>query len=201
VPTLASLASPLLPKAVSVAPVDNAHGMRTHSKSGFWLPGTKLNLQATALSPLPKTYWSALTDPNWRDTMIEEFTTLQANNTWDLEPRPSDGNIVTGKWGFQHKFHTNGSLDWYKARWVLRAFTQHTSIDFGETFSPVVKLAAIWTVLSVALSHAWPIHQLDVKNAFHHGTLSETMYCMQPSVFVDSAIQIISVVSTGPYIV
>jgi hypothetical protein len=115
VPTLASLASPLLPKAVLVAPVDNTHGMRTHSKSGFWLPVMKLNLQPTALSPLPNSYRGTLTNPNCRDTMIEEFTTLQANNTWDLVPRPSDGNIVTGKWGFQHKFHTDGSLDWYKA--------------------------------------------------------------------------------------
>jgi hypothetical protein len=53
--------------------------------------------------------------PNWWDAMIEEFTTLQANNTWDLVPRPSDGNIVIGKWVFRHKFHPDGSLDRYKA--------------------------------------------------------------------------------------
>jgi hypothetical protein len=37
----------------------------------------------------------------------------------------------------------------------------------------VVKPATIQTVLYVALSHAWPIHQLDMKNAFLHGTMSE----------------------------
>jgi hypothetical protein len=35
------------------------------------------------------------------------------------------------------------------------------------------------TVLSLALSRNWPIHRLDVKNAFIHGTLSETVYCTQ----------------------
>jgi hypothetical protein len=89
--------------------------MRTRGKSGFRLPITKLDLQATALSPLPNTYRGALADPNWWDAMIEEFTTLQANNTWDLVPRPSDGNIVIGKWVFRHKFHPDGSLDRYKA--------------------------------------------------------------------------------------
>jgi len=41
--------------------------------------------------------------------------------------------------------------------------------------------------LSIALSQHWPVHQLDVKNAFLHGTLSETVYCTQPTGFVDSA--------------
>ena len=43
------------------------------------------------------------------------------------------------------------------------------------------------TVLSVALSRSWPVHQLDVKNVFLHGTLSDTVYCSQPAGFVDSS--------------
>ena len=42
--------------------------------------------------------------------------------------------------------------------------------------------------MSVALSQDWPIHQLDVKNAFLHGTLAETVYCSQPTGFVDPAL-------------
>jgi hypothetical protein len=38
--------------------------------------------------------------------------------------------------------------------------------------------ATIRTVLSIASSRSWPIHQLDVKNAFLHGTLDETVYCV-----------------------
>jgi hypothetical protein len=58
--------------------------------------------------------------------------------------------------------------------------------DCGETFSPVVKPATIRAVLTLALSRSWPIHQLDVKNVFLHGTLNETVYCAQPKCFVDS---------------
>jgi hypothetical protein len=41
------------------------------------------------------------------------------------------------------------------------------------------------TILSLALSRSWPIHQLDVKNTFLHDTLTEIVYCNQPTSFVD----------------
>ena len=43
-----------------------------------------------------------------------------------------------------------------------------------------MKLATIRTVLSISLSKAWPIHKLDIKNAFLHGELQETVYMHQP---------------------
>jgi hypothetical protein len=89
---------------------------------------------------------------------------------------PHGVNVVTGKWIFKHKFNADGTLERYKARWVLRGFTQCPDVDYDETFSPLVKPATIRTVLFLAISRSWPIHQLDVKNVFLHDTLSETVY-------------------------
>jgi hypothetical protein len=61
------------------------------------------------------------------------------------------------------------------AHCVLRGFTQRPSVDYDETFSPVVKLATVRTVLSLAVSHSWHVHQVDVKNVFLQDTLSETV--------------------------
>lgn len=68
---------------------------------------------------------------------------------------------------------------------VLRGFSQHLGIDFDETFSPVVKPTTVRTVLTLALSHSWLVCQLDVKNAFLHGTWTETIYYSQPYGFAD----------------
>jgi hypothetical protein len=155
--------------------------MATRAKLGFCIPAL---IHALHLSSMPKTYHGGLAYPSWRATM-EEHAALLENHTWDLVPRPSHANVVTGKRVFKHKFHADGTLKRYKALWVLRGFTQHPGVDFSETFSPVVKSATVRTVLSLALFRQWPMHQLDVKNAFLHGTLSETLYCAQPFGFED----------------
>jgi hypothetical protein len=86
-----------------------------------------------------------------------------------------------------HKLRADGTLDRYKACWVLRGFIQRPGVDYDEIFSPVVKPATICMVLTTVVSHDWPIQQLDVKNAFLHGTLFETVFCCQPTGFTDPA--------------
>ncbi|GJU26008.1 ribonuclease H-like domain-containing protein [Tanacetum coccineum] len=100
-------------------------------------------------------------------------------------PRPPDANIVRSMWLFRHKYNADGTLSRYKARLVANGSTQLAGIDVDETFSPVVKPATIRTVLSLAISRHWPVHQLDVKNAFLHRSLSETVYMHQPPGFRD----------------
>jgi hypothetical protein len=150
-----------------------------------------MNLHATtssSISPIiPSSYRTAIKDPRWYNAMLEEFQALMTNNTWSLVPKTAGANIVTGKWIFRHKLHSDGSLAHYKACWVVRGCSQQECIDYGETFSPVIKPGTIRCVLSIATTFSWPIHQLGVKNAFLHGTLTETDYAQQPSGFVDSS--------------
>jgi hypothetical protein len=86
-----------------------------------------------------------------------------------------------------HKLHAIGSFDRYKAQWILRGFTQRPGVDYNETFSLDVKSATVRMVFTIAVSHDWPVQQLDVKNAFLHDTLSETIFYSQPTGFIDLA--------------
>nr|XP_020174438.1 uncharacterized mitochondrial protein AtMg00810-like [Aegilops tauschii subsp. strangulata] len=67
--------------------------------------------------------------------MQEEFDALQRNRTWHLVPRPPRANVITGKWVFCHKTRRDGSLECYKARWVVRGFRQCAGVDFTDTFA------------------------------------------------------------------
>ncbi|KAI3757628.1 hypothetical protein L6452_05170 [Arctium lappa] len=117
--------------------------------------------------------------------MNEEYNALITNGTWVLVPRPPGANVVRSMWLFKRKFNADGSLSRYKARLVANGRSQQQGIDCDETFSPVVKPATIRTILSLAISRHWPIHQLDVKNVFLHGHLQETVYMHQSSGFRD----------------
>ncbi|GKC73512.1 ribonuclease H-like domain-containing protein [Tanacetum coccineum] len=94
--------------------------------------------------------------------------------------------MVCSMWLFKHKFHADGTLSRYKARLAANGSSQQLGVDFDEMFSPVVKPSTIRTVLSLVVSRKWPIHQLDVKNAFLNGDLSETVYMHQLPGFVDA---------------
>ncbi|KAI3729915.1 hypothetical protein L6452_18587 [Arctium lappa] len=154
--------------------------------SGISKPHQPFNLHtSTSISPLPRNPLDALKNPDWNKAMTEEFRALIDNNTWELVPRTHAMNIVHSMWIFRHKTKSDGSLERYKARLVCDGRSQKEGIDCGETFSPVVKPTTIRTVLSNALSNAWEVHQLDVKNAFLHGHLHETVYMHQPPGFRD----------------
>ncbi|GJT38193.1 ribonuclease H-like domain-containing protein [Tanacetum coccineum] len=169
--------TPMNPNPASV------HPMVTHFRVGFNRPPERLNLHVSSVSPLPKSYRDAFSDPNWQNAMRDEYTALIKNNTWTLVPRPPDTNIVRYMWLFCHKHLANGTLSRYKARLVANGSTQLKGVDVDETFIHVVKPGTIRIVLSLAASRHWPIHQLDVKNAFLHGDLFGTVYMHQPPDF------------------
>ncbi|GJR99236.1 ribonuclease H-like domain-containing protein [Tanacetum coccineum] len=173
------------------------HPMVTRAKAGIFKPLERMNCHVTTTSPLPRSHVHALRDPNWKEAMLDEYNALITNGTWVLVPRPANVNVVRSMWLFKHKFNANGSLSRYKARLVANGRSQQQGIDCDETFSPVIKPATIRTVLSLVVSRDWPIHQLDVKNAFLHGHLSETVYMHQPPGFVDPKNLIIFVICSG----
>nr|GEW58159.1 ribonuclease H-like domain-containing protein [Tanacetum cinerariifolium] len=76
-------------------------------------------------------------------------------------PRPEDANIVRSMWLFRHKFLADGTLSRYKGCLVANGSTQVEGVDVDETFISVVKSGTIQTILSLAISRHWHVHQLD----------------------------------------
>ncbi|RVW43729.1 Retrovirus-related Pol polyprotein from transposon TNT 1-94 [Vitis vinifera] len=133
---------------------------------------------------LPKSTHEALSHPGWRQAMVNEMAALHSNGTWDLVVLPSGKSTVGCRWVYAVKVGPDGQVDRLKARLVAKGYTQVYGSDYGDTFSPVAKIASVRLLLSMAAMCSWPLYQLDIKNAFLHGDLAEEVYMEQPPGFV-----------------
>lgn len=133
----------------------------------------QLNKRAFAVTTEPRYLSQALDDSRWKEAMVSEFSILMKNKKWHLVPPRSGRNLIDSKWVYKVKQKPDGSVDNYKARFVVKGFKQCYGIDYGDTFSPVVKPVTVQLVLSIALPRGWNLRQIDVQNAFLNGFLEE----------------------------
>ena len=106
------------------------------------------------------------------------------NNVWDIFPRPEGKSLMTSKWIYKIKHIVDGSIKTKKMRFFSRGFSQVEGIDYEETFAPVSRYTSIWTIISLATSMGWKLHQMDVKTTFLNGEIEEEVHFKQTDGFV-----------------
>jgi hypothetical protein len=121
----------------------------------------------------PSCHGEATGQQVWKDAMTEEYQSIMKNDVWDIVPRPKGKSIVTSKWIYKIKHAVDGSVEKYKARFVARGFSQVEGIDYVETFAPVARYTSIRTIISLAASMGWKLHQMDGKTTFLNGEIEE----------------------------
>ena len=136
----------------------------THSIDGLYI--TQAKYASDLLSR------AGLTDSKTVDTPVE-LNALTKNHTWDLVTLPPGQSVVGCKWIYKIKTRSDGSIERYKTRLVAKGFTQEYVIDYEETFAPVARISSVRAFLAVAAASKWDLFQIDVKNAFLNGELSE----------------------------
>ncbi|CAI7836952.1 unnamed protein product [Closterium sp. NIES-53] len=117
--------------------------------------------------------------------MDRELKALQERNTWKVVPIGVARNktILTGKWVFRVKTKADGTIDKFKARWVVRGFDLEHGRDFTETFAPVSRHTSLRILLVIAAIERKKLRQIDVANAFLYAPVYAEIFVEQPHGF------------------
>ncbi|KAF5462860.1 hypothetical protein F2P56_018831 [Juglans regia] len=179
----------------SIPSSTNLHPMTTRSKALItrplqrqdgsipW-PPLKHSASLTTHSSIPDeptSYTEASKFSIWHTAMASEFEALLRNDTWTLVPPHPNQNLLGSKCVLKTKRLADGTIEQCKARLVAKGFHQQAGLDYSKTFSPVVKLVTIRLLFSITVSRKWPLHQLDIRNAFLHRDLEEDVFIQQPT--------------------
>ena len=70
---------------------------------------------------------------------------------------------------------------------MAQGFSQIPGQDFEATFSPVMCMDSLQTLLAIATVQDLEIGQMDIKGAYLNGDLKEEIYMRQPKGFNDQS--------------
>ena len=135
----------------------------------------------------PYTYKEAMNDidaHHWVKAMKSELDSMYSNQVWDLVKAPNSTKPIGCKWVYKRNRGIDGKVETFKARLVVKGYTQKEGIDYEEIFSPVAMLKSIRILLSITAHYDYEIWQMDVKTAILNGNLEEEIYMMQPEGFI-----------------
>jgi hypothetical protein len=121
----------------------------------------------------------------WKISAEKEYNSLTTNETWKLVTLPKGKKALGNKWVFRVKYNSDGTIEKYKSRLVVKGFLQREGVDYDEIFSPVIRMEALRFMLAIATIMNLEIHQMDVETAFLNGKIDteEPIYMKQPEGF------------------
>ena len=122
-------------------------------------------------------------DERRRDAIQHEIHALENNGTWMIDDLPLNKKTLGCTWVYKIKYHSDDTMERFKAWLVIFKNLQVAGIDYIETFALVAKMTTMWVFLRVTTAKTWEVHRMNVYNTFLHGDLQEEVYMKLPPGF------------------
>lgn len=181
-----------VPTPIKTPHKDVPHGHHLRDRSKVKKP-VLYTAMAESLLTEPQSYKEAMASSEaskWQVAMDKEMNSLYKQEVWELVPLPKGAKAISTRWVFRVKLDEHGNVDKYKARLVVKGFSQREGIDFNQTFSPVVRYDTLRIIISLAAAYNLELKQIDVASAFLYGNLDEEIFAKQPDGYQDGSTQV-----------
>src|SRR5258708_1271237 len=131
---------------------------------------------------------AALASPEkdrWVTAIRSELDNIKAEDVYDLvDPKNEQiDNLHGNKIVLRRKQGASSNVERYKAHFMAQGDHQCESIDFKETFTPIVKSASLHVFFTLCARLCYNICHMDITSVFLNGTLNKTVYMRQPKGF------------------
>lgn len=117
--------------------------------------------------------------------MEAKMSMIKKNQTWILVDNHHKKKVIEIKWMYRIKLNSNGLINKFKAKLIVKGFSQVYGVDFFETFAPIAWHDMIRLLLAFVVEEDWEIWHLDIKSAFLNGTINEDIYVEQPKGIIE----------------
>ncbi|GLT35869.1 hypothetical protein SLA2020_102850 [Shorea laevis] len=119
--------------------------------------------------------------PKWKDAIQAKLKSLEKRQVFGSIVQTSNNVKPVGyKWVFVRKRNEKNEVMRYKARLVAQGFTQIPSIDYEETYSPVMDAITFRFLISLVVFEGLQIRLMDVVTAYLYGSLDSDIYMKVP---------------------
>ncbi|KAF0709191.1 hypothetical protein AaE_012946 [Aphanomyces astaci] len=149
----------------------------------YRVDGVEYACAAVQVHPVPNSHREAMASPDWRHWKAAEeaeVAQLLALKCWTVQTPPPGRKVIQGRWTYARKTDAEGNVIRWKARWVLKGFSQIAGVDYDESSSNVIKMTSIRAICAVATSRRMVIEQADAVNAYIQATLGRPIWAVEP---------------------
>jgi hypothetical protein len=119
----------------------------------------------------------------WLKAIIKEVNAMLEMQVFeDITPKEARKvSAFSSKFVFKLKKEPDGTLI-FKARLVVKGFSQKYGLDYDETFAPTITFGTILMILHIAATLEWYITGCDIGNAYLGALTNRELFMELPTI-------------------
>tara|TARA_B110000037_G_C17122776_1_gene506603 strand:- start:2707 stop:5415 length:2709 start_codon:yes stop_codon:yes gene_type:complete len=133
--------------------------------------------------PIPNNYDEAMASKfahKWKEAMEREIRELLGRKTWESVEVPRGRKATRSRWVYAIKYHSDGTIERFKARFVVCGYSQIHGVDYEQSFSSTMRATTFRTLLALAAHRGLRAEHLDISNAFCQADIDGSNIWVQP---------------------